>query len=221
MKLARADASLLDQLLIVPEVHVRLTDLDLQLEMYELFHQRGPTQVVHALCTPVVVALTGAMLSAVPLGATGLTAAAPYWALLALYHLALHPAVALALAPAYLLMAFAGARLAQAAPAPWIAAALAVAVGVQTSSHMFEAVPPPVSGTAGFVPLGRWVRDVPRGRLAAVALASALVFTGLEFFASFRVIALQALRGLFALGYRADLRDRSVAAARAHLSGEA
>ena len=81
-----------------------------------------------------------------------------------------------------------------------------VTSSVQTFSHLFEDVPPPLSGGEGFVPLRVWVRNVDFRVVLRAALLTLLVFYWLELWASFRILPLQVLHVLMRAGHRPALR---------------
>ncbi len=200
-------------LLIVPAAHYRLLDEGFQAEMYELFHTRAGCRLGHMLCTPVVMLglfmALGHALSAVwswplPL-ALGLVVVA--WGLRVdrLTGAVMVPLVALALFTARAL----GGESAD--PAASGAALAVAAAAVQTFSHGFEDIPPPLSGRAGWVPLRAWLSAAPFSQIAGVGALSLVVFTWLELWASARVWPLQVLHLLMRAGHRRDLRRRLTA----------
>jgi hypothetical protein len=74
-------------------------------------------------------------------------------------------------------------------------------------------VPPPLSGSGRFVPVGEWWRASSAARRAATLLLATSVFVLLELVASPKVLPCQVLDYLFALGYRPALRARTARAA--------
>lgn len=211
-------SSLAEQILIVPLAHTRVTDIAFQAEMYELFHRTAPGRIGHMIGTPTVLfgaltALTFAPSAAAPVLATALVVGVSLWGL-AVDRLAgvLTVVATGALAGG----AFALAR----AVRPEIAFAVALACvfggcAVQTFSHMFEDVPPPTSGTEGFVPMTAWLRRIRALDALRATLLTLGVFYWLEMWAAFRILPLQILHLLMKAGYRPELRralDARVAA---------
>ena len=92
-----------------------------------------------------------------------------------------------------------------------------LASALQTWSHAFEPVPPPLSGQREFLAFGVWWSQGSPGRkLAAVALETA--FIALELLASFRILPCRLRVYTLALGHAPADRialDRKVAALRA------
>jgi hypothetical protein len=89
---------------------------------------------------------------------------------------------------------------------------------VQTFSHLFEDVPPPLSGADRFVPLRVWVRGVDFRIVVRAAVQTVLIFYWLELWASFRILPLQVLHLMMRAGHRPALR-RAVDARVAEILG--
>jgi uncharacterized membrane protein YGL010W len=221
---SRAHA-LVRYLTIVPQAHYAVFDADLQMTLYELFHTHRISRVAHAVCTPIVCLAALTALAQVrlpsPLDAPHLSLALPLAALLGANGY-LHGRRIGALATAVVAMMTLAATLLAAAGIPH---ALALSVGgmllagaLQTWSHAFEPVPPPLSGQRDFLSLGVWwSRGSPRRKLAAAALATT-AFIALELLASFRILPCQLRVYALALGRAPSQRtalDRSVAELRA------
>jgi hypothetical protein len=210
--------TLVRYLTIVPQAHYAVLDRDLQMTLYELFHTNRISRVGHAVCTPIVCFSALAALAQVRLGAPHLSPALPFAALLGANGY-LHGRHIGVLTTAVMAMMTLAATLFAAGGIPH---ALALSVGgmllagaLQTWSHAFEPVPPPLSGQRDFLSFGVWwSQGTPGRKLAAVALAST-AFIALELLASFRILPCQ-LRAY--AGHASSERialDRSVAELRA------
>ena len=173
-------------LLVVPDAHVRQLDLHFQTAWYDVFHRSRPNQISHILCMGPIVWLMLVFACLLPLpGITppgldlGLVLA---FALVAAYvamdrglGLLMAPVMAALWASAHL---FVGARGAGAFPIALVV--LAVAGALQTWTHAFEDVPPPVSGTEGWVPLTEWRRKTPLSRMMLTFALTASVYILVE-----------------------------------------
>jgi uncharacterized membrane protein YGL010W len=217
--------TLLRYLTIVPQAHYAVLDRDLQMTLYELFHTNRISRAGHAVCTPIVCFSALAALAQIslppPLDAPYLSPALPLAALLVANGY-LHGRRTGVLTSAVVAMMTLAAMLFAAEGIPH---ALALSVGgmllasaLQTWSHAFEPVPPPLSGQRDFVSFGLWWSQRSPGRkLAAVAL-SATAFIALELLASFRILPCQLRVYTLALGHAPSERialDRKVADLRA------
>jgi len=202
-------ASMAEALFIVPAAHTRLADVSFQTEIYELFHRTLGARIGHLIGTPSV--LFGTLLLAS--GAPG--AAAPVLVIglilgVAAFGVAVDRLAGLATAIASVLLAVAALLLTQAlGPETALVVALSCVFGgcaVQTFSHVFEDVPPPVSGSPEFVTPSAWRRRVRVFELLRLTLLTFLVFYWLELWACFRILPLQILHLLMWAGHRPDLR---------------
>jgi uncharacterized membrane protein YGL010W len=210
-------------LTIVPKAHYAVLDADLQMTLYELFHTHRISRVGHAVCTPIVCFSALATLAQVKLPAPldALSLALPLAALLAANgHLhgrrigVLTTVIVATMTLAATFFAAAG-----------VSHALALSVGgmvlagaLQTWSHSFEPVPPPLSGQRGFVPFGVWWSHASPGRKLAAAALATTVFVALELLASFRILPCQLRVYALALGATPSERmalDRGVTEPRA------
>jgi uncharacterized membrane protein YGL010W len=208
-------------LTIVPKAHYAVLDADLQMTLYELFHTNRISRVGHAVCTPIVCFSALAALAQVglpaPLDAPHLSLALPLAALLAANGY-LHGRRIGVLTTVIVAMMTLAATLFAAAGVPH---ALALSVGgmllagaLQTWSHSFEPVPPPLSGQREFLPFGVWWSQASPGRKLAAAALAATAFIALELLASFRVLPCQLRVYALALGDTPSERmalDRRVA----------
>jgi uncharacterized membrane protein YGL010W len=217
--------ALVRYLTIVPRAHYAVFDADLQMTLYELFHTNRISRVGHAVCTPIVCLSALAALAQVrlpsPLDAPHLSPAPPVAALL-IAHGYLYGRRIGALTTAVVAMMTIGASLYAAAGIPH---PLALALGgmllagaLQTWSHAFEPVPPPLSGQRQFLSLGLWRTQASTSRKLATAALATTAFIALELLASFRILPCQ-LRGYaLALGSAPSERialDRRVTELRA------
>lgn len=207
-------------LLVVPEAHVRQLDLHFQTAWYDVFHRARPNQLSHVLCMgPIVwVMLVFACLLPLP-GFTppgfdlGLVLA---FALVAAcvamdrgLGLVMAPVMAALWASAHLLV---GAR---GAGAFFIAlAVLAVAGALQTWTHAFEDVPPPLSGTEGWVTVSEWRRKTPLPRLMLAIVLTLSVYILVEIFSSPRLFCVQVFKLMLRLGYKPSVRAEIAAESR-------
>lgn len=200
-------------LLIVPAAHYKLLDEEFQAEMYELFHTRAGCRIGHMLCTPVVmVGVSLALGSAVASGwswslPAALAVVITAWGLRVdrLAGALMIPLLALTILAARAL------AVSTAHPMDWSAALAVGGAVLQTVSHGFEDLPPPVSGRVGWVPMRAWCSSVSPLRVLGLAALSLAMFTWLELWASLRVWPLQVLHLLMRAGYRPELRARLTA----------
>jgi uncharacterized membrane protein YGL010W len=195
-----------ERLLIVPQAHTAILHTQFQLEMYELFHRTAGGRIGHMIGTPTILAGFTILLTVV--GGTGWPAAALF-AVIALYgvRIDLLAGAATAVGGGSLMALTLAMMPAESGQALLVSAGLIVGgLLVQTGSHVFEDVPPPHSGTAEFLPVGQWVRQVGVLEVLRSALLMVTVFLALELWATFRIWPLQLLHVLMAVGYRPELR---------------
>lgn len=217
---SRAHA-LVRYLTIVPQAHYAVFDADLQMTLYALFHTNRISRLTHAVCTPIVCCAALAALAQVRLPSPLLSLALPVGALLGA-HGYLYGRRIGALATVVVAMMTLAASLYAAAGIPH---ALALSVGgmllagaLQTWSHAFEPVPPPLSGQRDFLSLGVWRSQASIGRKLATAALATTAFIALELLASFRILPCQLRAYALALGRAPSERialDRKVAELRA------
>jgi uncharacterized membrane protein YGL010W len=199
-------ATFFARILIVPAAHSRIFDMRLQATMYDVFHRDWRCRWGHRLATPVVVlgllTAAGALWpahAAVPIAVVG--------AVLVALWLKLDRTATLLAAPALALLGYA-AYAAVAATAQPLALGLGLVVAggvVQAGTHLFEPVPPPLSGCDAFVDGPTCLRRRGlRGLVAATALWLG-VYWWLEVWAATRVFLLQWQQVLFACGARPSL----------------
>ena len=188
----------LHRALIVPAAHTRVLDRELQAELYEVFHTRPVARWGHALCTPVVNVALLALAAHFP----GLEAERP-GALFALdgaviaglvtllgYVIA-QGAVALAMAPVLAVAVLLAQLLAGALSPPWLALVVYLAALAQTLTHAPEPVPPPWSGSYGWLEASEFLRRTSWLRLLGFGAVTATIYTLLELWASPRIWPLQ------------------------------
>jgi uncharacterized membrane protein YGL010W len=184
-------------LTIVPQAHYGVLDRDLQMTLYELFHTHPVSRVAHAVCTPIVCLAALAALAQAGLPSPGgahLSMALPLAVLLGANGF-LHGRGIGVLTTAVVATMTLAATLFAAGGVPH---ALAVSLGgmflagaIQTWSHAFEPVPPPLSGGPDFLSLGVWRSQASLGRKCAAAALSITAFIGLELLASPRILPCQ------------------------------
>lgn len=205
--------SLARTLLIVPAAHYRVLDEHFQAEMYELFHRRAGCRIGHMLCTPVVV--LGLLLALGSVASPGWSWPLPLalGALVVAWGARVDRLAGAAMVPLVALALLAARGLAGVCAEPAsLGAALAVGgAALQTFSHGFEDIPPPLSGRAGWVPMRAWLGVAPPARVAGSVALMLVVFVWLELWASPRVWPLQVLHVLLRGGRRPDLRARLAA----------
>jgi hypothetical protein len=173
--------------------------------MYELFHQTPAARVGHVIGTSTVLFGVFMLASLAPGPAFAVIAAAIVLGMAA-WGGALDRAAGMATAVVGAVLALA-AYAASRALDPRVGLALVLGgCAVQTFSHLFEDVPPPLSGGDGFVPLRVWIRSVDFGVVLRAALLTVLVFYWLELWASFRILPLQVLHLMMRAGHRPALR---------------
>lgn len=194
-------------LTIIPQAHYAVLDTDLQMTLYELFHTSRISRVAHAVCTPVVCLSALAALAQVglpaPLDAPRPSLALPVAVLLCAHGFlygrrigALTTAVVAVLTLAASLYAAAGVP----HPLALAVAVMLIAGALQTWSHAFEPVPPPLSGQRDFLSLGVWRSQASIGRKLAAAALAMTAFIALELLASFRILPCQLRVYALALG---------------------
>lgn len=196
----------LERIFIVPRAHTAIFATRFQIEMYELFHRTRGGRLGHLLGTPTIVLGLFLALHA----GTG----TPWWGvglLAVIVALGLPVDRLAAMITGVLGAALLGlaAALAGALPSATIVGLVLVGTGgaVQTLSHTFEDVPPPLSGTTHFVPIREWYRDLQLRALLRSAALTWGVFFWLELWATPRIWTIQVLHLLMRAGYRPDLRS--------------
>jgi hypothetical protein len=204
--------TVLRYLTIVPQAHYSVLDRDLQTALYELFHTHPISRVGHAVCTPIVCISALAALARIglPLHAPALVFAALLSVNGFLYGVGVLTTTVVA-------MMTLGATLFGGVPHALVLslAMMLLAGALQTWSHAFEPVPPPLSGQPGFLSAGVWRSQSSPGRkLAAVAL-SMTAFVALELLASFRILPCQLRAYTLASSSDRTAVDRRVAELRA------
>lgn len=207
-------------LLVVPQAHVRQLDLHFQTAWYDVFHRARPNQVSHILCMgPIVwVALSFACLLPLPgftpsgldlglvlaFALVGAYAAMDRW-----LGLVMAPVMAALWASAHLLVGAWGAG-----AFPLALVVLGVAGAVQTWTHSFEDIPPPLSGTEGWVTVSEWRRKASLPRLLLTVGLSLSVYILVEIFSSPRLFGVQVFKLMLRLGYKPSVRAEIAAESR-------
>lgn len=202
-------ASVLDYALVLPRAHWRLGDVRWQYAIYDVFHTTALSRFTHAAgMTPNT--MTWTMLASLLLPGPidgGLVVWALVAALAFVYDrlagvVTLLYVGALWLAGQALLDAFGDAALFRTL---LLTAALAF---FQAVGHAPEPVPPPWSGGDTFVPVGAWLRTASVGRILGYGT---MVVMGplLEYWAAPRLLPVQVLKVLVALGHRPGLRGEA------------
>jgi uncharacterized membrane protein YGL010W len=192
--------------LIVPETHTRIFDARLQATMYAVFHRDWRCRWGHRLLTPVIV--LGMLILAASLSrAHPLPAVVLLGALLVALWVRLDAAATLLAAPALVGLAVLALWLVhQVDDGVALGSALVVggAIG-QAGTHLFEPVPPPLSGSDGFVSGPVLLRRHGVKGLAAALVLWLAFYWVLEVWAATRVFVLQWQQVTFAFGARARL----------------
>jgi hypothetical protein len=194
-----------ERLLIVPAAHTHLGRLSFQLEMYELFHRAPAARAGHIIGTSTV--LFGVfMLTSLAPGPSDAVIVAAIVLGMAAYGAALDRAAGIATAAVGAVLAATAYATSRALDPRFGLAFVMGGCAVQTFSHLFEDVPPPLSGGDRFVPLRVWLRSVDLGIVLRAAMQTALLFYWLELWASFRILPLQVLHLMMRAGHRPALR---------------
>ena len=207
-------------LLVVPEAHVRQLDLHFQTAWYDVFHRARPNQISHVLCMGPIVWVILVLACRLPLPgftppgldlglALGFALVAAYVAMDRWLGLVMAPVMAALWASAHLLV---GAWGTGALPLALIV--LAVAGGLQTWTHAFEDIPPPLSGTAGWVTVAEWRRKTPLPRLALAIALTLSVYILVEIASSPRLFGVQVFKLMLRLGYKPSVRAEIAAESR-------
>lgn len=204
---------LLYNLLIVPGAHTRVFDADFQLEVYEVFHTHPLTRWGHLICTPIVNIALLAAASRLPMPSLHFAGWLIDGAVVAagitmVGYFAVHGAWAAFMIPV-LFAAIAFERWLAALYGPWTLQGsleiAALAAFVQTFSHSFEPIPPPWSGTYGWISLRKFILRTPLVKLACATFAFIAVYPWLEFWASPRIWPVQMTHLMMRAGLRPSL----------------
>jgi hypothetical protein len=193
-----------ERLFIVPASHTRIVDLSFQVEMYELFHRTPTARAGHMIGTSTLLFGVFVLASHAPgILAPLLAAALIVW--LAVCGFTLDRLTGL-------ITALYGIALAIAAQRSRLGMSMGVALtlvgcAAQTFSHLFEDVPPPLSGTTGFVSFRAWFWRLDALQALRAAAQTLVIFYWLEFWAGFRILPLQVLHLLMRAGRRPRLRS--------------
>lgn len=218
--MSRRSHPAVSMLLVVPEAHVRQLDLHFQTAWYDVFHRTRPNQISHVLCMGPIVWVMLVFACLVPLpGLTppgldlGLVLAC---ALLAAYGtmdrglgLVMAPVMAAIWASAHLLVGALGAG-----ALPLALVVLAVAGALQTWTHAFEDIPPPLSGAEGWVTVSEWRRKTSLPRLMLTFVLSLSVYILVEIISSPRLFGVQVFKLMLCLGYKPSVRAEIAAESR-------
>lgn len=210
----------LQKLTIVPEAHVQLSEFELQATLYEVFHTRPVSRVGHAVATPIVLGCAMLLLDRLPFTVSGVPVAGEVGvgamilaAGLIAYTWGLEIVTGLLATPYVIGLLFASWALGPAlagVPAWALALAMLAASALQAGTHCFEPIPPPWSRTHTFRPARDVAREMTWRELPGVLLLTLTAFL-LEWWASFRIFALQLSSLAMALGLRPALRQRIAA----------
>lgn len=199
-------AKLADRLLIVPRAHVSIFATRFQVEMYELFHRTTGGRLGHLLGSPIIIAGLVALLATLT-GAVwpGLLVVG----LVAVFGVLVTPLVAIITAAYSAALFGLGTWLAGALGDSAVVGSIVLVVAgtaIQVTSHVFEDIPPPHSGTKRFVPVRVWMKRIDLKEILRTTALTYGVFFWLELWATPRIISLQLLHVLMRLGYRPALR---------------
>lgn len=207
---------LIDYLMIAPDAHVRVLDFQYQIVLFELFHRARLTRIIHTVVTPVIIWGFFLLVTAAPFGG------AAFLGLLLIWYLKLDGLVGLTAAPllgAMWLAAEWARGLVPETAAWWGLGVVAAGSLLETFSHSVEPLPPPWSGSTGFLSGKAILAPVSlRTRLCTLALG-VTIFAALELVSSPRIFAVHLSRGLARLGYRRDLYAAATTTAREILAG--
>lgn len=210
--------SLTQHLLTIPQAQVKIFDIEWQSAFYEVFHQTKTSKVLHTVCmAPIVFSLfalasyvdftTASIIPALP-ETTAINGAFVVMIMSGIWYLMMNITIGLVSAP--IVVAF------------WVLAnVFNVSFGhdgiyialimlflfsfIQTVSHQPEPVPPPHSGTKGFVAYKKWVKSATVGQKVKVIVLFP-VFTMVELISSPRLLPVQILRLMHRFGYRPELK---------------
>jgi uncharacterized membrane protein YGL010W len=207
-------------LLVVPQAHVRQLDLHFQTAWYDVFHRVRLNQISHVLCMgPIVwvmlvfaclLPLPGFTPPALDLGLVlALALVAAYVVMDRGLGLLMAPVMGALWVSAHLLV---GAR--GAAALPLVLIVLAAAGALQTWTHAFEEVPPPLSGTEGWVTVAEWRRKTPLPRLMLAFGLSLSVYILVEIASSPRLFGVQVFKLMLCFGYKPSVRAEIAAESR-------
>jgi hypothetical protein len=202
---------------IVPAAHYRAFDIPYQQRLYALFHTTNACRIAHAICTPIALwfMLVAAWHVELPVGALfgadelGPRLSLPLAALFAAYAFSHDRLVGAVLVPLHAtawMTASLFARDHGPESLPLALAGLWAASALQTASHFFEPVPPPLSGCEQFLPFARFWRTSSVGRKGLAFVLANSVYVLLELVAAPRVLPCQVLRILQWFGYAGPSR---------------
>lgn len=210
---------------IVPAAHYRAWDVRYQRRLYALFHTTSACRILHSICTPValwfmLVSLWHVKLAPLAMlfgGREDPGLSLPAAALFAAYAFSYGRIVGLALLPVHALLFRTASSFAEGHGPESLGFALAglfAASALQTASHFFEPVPPPLTGSERFLPFAAFWRTASAGRKAVVLSLASSVYVLLELVAVPRVFPCQALRILQWLGHARPAHAETEAEAR-------
>jgi hypothetical protein len=196
--------------LVTPIAHFANTSWDFQAYLYGVFHRSTMAKVGHAVCMPALVAaLIGTAFTVGPVvGAVTTTMLCTWYVAVASFHGM--PLLGAVSAAATLCLAWVGATWAEAVPSGFLGPIFSILwLGfAQTMSHIGEPdVPPRVSGTDRWVPLGEFIRQRPIVHsLKAILMVPAGMVN--EIWGSWRLLPIVFLQMLTAIGYRRDIAEK-------------
>lgn len=220
MPTKESGSTLLHLFMIVPTAQTKVLSLRYQAELYEAFHQDWRSQLLHVLFT--IPALVGflALLASIPIGFNvqlfpGVAAANSInLALLGVFALFTWYALFDKWVALFALPFLVGAWvLANWAVLKWggFAALYALALiflcgAIQALSHIFEDVPPPLSGSDSWADKHEWWSNASFKQVATIGIMFP-VYSTLELISIPRIFPLQILRLLHRFGYRKDFAE--------------
>lgn len=193
--------------LVTPLAHVANNSLDFQTYLYAIFHRSAVARLVHAFLVPATLTALLALVASfsVPLAVLSVTALVFWYIRLAATHRMYLLAAIAALTTTLLFfgaLAWANGESSLATPGWWL---LGLGFALTLSHGAERDVPPRVSGTAHWVPIGEYFRRDPVARLFRSALML-VAGTANEMWASWRLWPVVILDALWSLGYQPQRR---------------
>jgi hypothetical protein len=204
--------------LVTPLAHVANMSFDFQLYLYGVFHRSRFAKVVHRVSMPAIV--LSMLACAAQLHPMGAWVAAAAFATCYVAHAALNAAMLLGLVMVSItgLLAWLATAWASAPLSWWAQPAVCMLVlsAAETLSHIAEPdVPPRASGTPDWVPLGRFYagdgeRPTTKSFLARLPRSVFMFFAGVgnELTSSWRLLPVDVMHAMWALGYQPARRER-------------
>ena len=212
--------TLLEQLIIIPNAQSRILDLEYQATLFTVFHQTPLSRILHTLCMGPIVFTMLILASYIPIGEgcliTGWETSTMYngsiflMAFLLAWYFILDLGVGIAVAPVVIgIWMLGNVYNAHFGMQGVIYAIIALFVlsAIQTISHAMEPIPPPHSGTKGFVDIKDWQKTASLGMKVLIGSLFP-VFTMVELISSPRLMPIIGLRTLHILGYKPEIQKR-------------